>query len=500
MKLNLSQYSVVARHDIRINGVQVVKSQYITEIYTDPFRTVPVFFYQNENTDLIVFSDMESFINDYRYELEVDEVGFWETVLYGNTIWTRTLFKTLVQLPAACVATIDNQTNEYTIERYWDYCVQEDISIDSIEKAVEELDKHLIRIFSKIDVTKHYVMGMSGGMDSRITLAYLSKYLPKENLELFTYGFDERILEYKYAKEMTENLGYNPPIFHKLTPDSYKKALQYLPFKSGGQISLIHCHMIDFFTSNNVRGKLNISTYFTDALLGWECSVDKQENPNPYSKVLQNNAFVPNLIKEKIEQDAQQLFSSFNLDSNISSIDEYKYISERNQKFHTYLAFIQADYISSVNPYLDFDLLQYCLSIPRKYRANKKIIDDVFELKFKNISSRDFKNISSRFQWGADFSGEFEFYNFKFINRINAILRFMSKGQFQVFNKYQTEELERILYRDFARELATALDAIEEKGLITLGFKERMKKLPLRSTGISERYTLISLNSLINLC
>ena len=42
-------------------------------------------------------------------------------------------------------------------------------------------------------------MGMIGGMDSRITLTFLSKYVPKENLELFTYGFDERLLEYKYA-------------------------------------------------------------------------------------------------------------------------------------------------------------------------------------------------------------------------------------------------------------------------------------------------------------
>ena len=94
-------------------------------------------------------------------------------------------------------------------------------------------------------------MGMSGGMDSRITLTFLSKYVPKENLELFTYGFDERLLEYKYACEVAAALGLNKPKFHKLTKDSYKKAMDYLPQMSGGQIGINHCHIIDYLNNNN---------------------------------------------------------------------------------------------------------------------------------------------------------------------------------------------------------------------------------------------------------
>jgi asparagine synthetase B (glutamine-hydrolysing) len=497
VKINLSDYQLTDQHDIKINGVQVVHEDKTTKIYTDPFRTVPVFLYQGKDNELTIFSDMEAFYQKHCDELIVDEVGFWEVLLYGNSIWTRTLFKNLVQIPAACIAIIDNQTEKYTVERYWDYCVQEDISIDSVEKAVEGLDFHLNRVFSKIDSSKQYVMGMSGGMDSRITLAYLSKFLPKENLQLFTYGFDERILEYKYAKEMARCLGFDAPTFHKLTPNSYTEALAYLPAKSGGQIGINHCHMIDFFKSNKLGDMVNISTYFTDALLGWECSENQQVNPNPYLETLNNNSFVPDSIKKEIEKDTQQLFSLFNLDSNISSIDEFKYVSERNQKFHTYLKFIQQDYIEAVNPYLDFDLFNYCLAIPRRFRANKKIIDDVFELKFKNISSRDFKNISSRFQWGASFSGQYEFYKFKLINRVNAFLRVLSLGNVQVFNPYQTEELERILYRDFKQELVSALDILEKKGLIPPEYSKEMKKLPIRSAGIGERYSIISLANII---
>jgi len=68
---------------------------------------------------------------------------------------------------------INKKTNEYKIERYWDFNVKEDQSIDSVEKAATGLYDRLDDIFSKLDKNQKYIMGISGGMDSRISLAFL---------------------------------------------------------------------------------------------------------------------------------------------------------------------------------------------------------------------------------------------------------------------------------------------------------------------------------------
>lgn len=88
-------------------------------------------------------------------------------------------------------------------------------------------------------------------------------------------------------------------------------------------------------------------------------------------------------------------------------------------------------------------------------------------------------------------------YNFKFLNRSNAVLRPLTKGQIQLFNKYQTEEQERLLYRDFYNDLKEATQKFVNLGLMSEEQKKEWDKLPLRSSGVGERYYLISLGKLV---
>ena len=507
MQFNFS-YKKVKKINIKQNGIQIVEDENKIEVYNDPFRTIPLFITRNKNEELILFSNFEDYYTFENINKDIDEAGLWEIVLFGSGLWTRTLYKNVKQMPAASKIIFDKKTNEYTIERYWDFNIEEDKSIDSIEKAAQGLYDKLDSIFSNLDRQQKYVMGMSGGLDSRITLAFLSKYIPKENLELFTYGFDERLLEYKYAFEIAEALGYNKPKFHKLTKDSYKKAMDYLPKMSGGQIGINHCHILDYLQDGDYKEYQQISTYFSDAIFGWDSVADKNIDTidnNPYIQSLEKYDFLSNALKSIISHDSKQIFNEFNSNSNYCSLGEYKYATERNQKFHLYMASIQNSFIENNLIYANYDLLLYSLSVPLKYREQKKILDYLFDnhfknissRDFKNISSRDFKNISSRFQWGGKYSGIREFYWFKFLNRVNAVLRPLTKGYIQLFNKYQTEEQDRLLYKDFHKDLKNATDKFVKLGFMNKEQKREWDKLPLRSSGVSERFGIISLSKLI---
>jgi hypothetical protein len=261
---------------------------------------------------------------------------------------------------------------------------------------------------------------------------------------------------------------------------------------SGGQVSINHCHIIDFFKKNSLADLEHITTYFSDALFGWDCEYPKKIQDtrlNYYAEVVANNSTLKFEIKNTIINDSLKIFNSYDPKANFSSLDEFKYVTERNQKFHTLLASLQSKFVSTIFIYASMPLLNYALSVPLKYRQNKGIIDVLLD--------KYFKNISSRFHWGAKYSGLLNWYIFRFINGANSILRILTLGKLQFFNKYQTEEHERLLYHEFKTDLHLATAKFLTMGILSPEQKKEFDKLPIRSAGIEERYALISLAKIL---
>ena len=499
MKL-LFNYHKTKSFDINRNGIQLIEHDDYIKIYNDPFRTIPLFITKNNFDEFIIFSDFKVYYELDSVDRSIDQAGFWEIVIFGSGLWTRTLYKNVEQMPGATCLTVNKNSSNYNIERYWNYDIKEDGSIQSSEQAADGMYMVLDNIFASLDKKKYYLLGMSGGMDSRITLAFLSKHIPLENIKLFTYGFDENILEYEYAKNIANSLGVMVPVFHQLTAASYREALNYLPSWSGGQISINHCHILDHFRKNNLGDCRHITTYFSDAVFGWDCNYPKKIKEiknNYYEDEISKYKNLKPEIKKIITEDSLKIFSGFDVDANFSSLDEFKYVTERNQKFHMLLASLQGRFIATDFIYANVKLLRYSLSIPIKYRQNKNITDMLLDKYFKNISSRDFKNISSRFQWGSKYSGFFNWYLFRILNLVNSALRLATKGKIQLLNKYQTEEHERLLYSDFRNDLSAATAKFLAMGILSADQKMKFDKLSIRSAGVAERYALISLAKII---
>ena len=507
MKL-LFDYDKTELFDINKNGIQLIDHGDTIEIYNDPFRTVPLFITKNKSDELIIFSEFKDYYDFDLVDRSVDEAGFWEIVIFGSGLWTRTLYKNVEQMPSATCITINKKSEKYNIARYWHYEIKEDESIQSIEQAADGMYEILDNIFSTLDKKQLYLMGMSGGLDSRITLAFLAKHIPKNNIKLFTFGFDENILEYVYAKEVANSLEVDTPYFHQLTATSYKEALNYLPSLSGGQISINHCHILDYFRKNKFTNFQHITTYFSDAVFGYDCTYPKKFEDiqfNYYAKTLSNNKHISPAIKEVITNDSLKIFAGYDAGTNFSTLDEFKYVTERNQKFHMLLASLQGRYVETDFIYANIRLLRYCISMPIEYRQNKIVVDTLLDKYFKDISSSSLNNISSRdakssttsFQWGSKFASLFNWHFFRIINRANSLLRVLTRGKVQILNKYQTEEHERLLYADFRCDLHAATAKFLALGILSADHKKELDKLPIRSAGVAERYALISLAKII---
>ena len=119
-----------------MKGILIVKGKYELQIYNDPFRTLPIYVSKISENEIVLFSNFEYYKN-IPIEAKIDEVGFWETTLYGETLHHRTIIENVKQMCAASVITIDKNTNNFVQEYYWDYDIKENTELDAIEVAAD---------------------------------------------------------------------------------------------------------------------------------------------------------------------------------------------------------------------------------------------------------------------------------------------------------------------------------------------------------------------------
>ena len=497
---------VVDKHVVGKNGVQIVNTAVGYDVYNDAFSSIPVFITTLLDGRLFLFSDFRDFYNRHDVLPKVDLAGFWEILLFGSCLHTRTLYHSVFQLPSASRIQINFEKKTFVIKSDWNFIVEENPGIVSMEQAALGLYERLRERFGEYSDDDKYIMGLSGGLDSRLSLAFLSQSI--NNLDTFTFGFSFKLYEAVQAVKVAQALKVKAPVFHKLTKNSYVQALDYLPYISGGQISINHCHMIDYFKNTEWDGRIQISNYFSDALFGFAAKSEKSytrlEDTAEFLTLNKTN-FLSVDIRDEIIDDLKKVYQRYDKSANFSSFNEFKYVVERNSKFHALLAFSQGRFIKTDLAYANFELLKYMLSVPLKFREHKAILDFVFKKFFKSVSTDKLMTVSSRgFKHceKTSFSGRLNQLNdvcqFKICNASNSFLRKITGGKVQILNPFQTEELDRILYRDFRTILYRSSLELLQKQIISGEAVSFFNKIPFRGMGSSVRFSLISLATLLS--
>lgn len=115
--------------------------------------------------------------------------------------------------------------NNKTIKRFWP---REDIKMLNLEDIVNSIIKDSKTQLELISKEKNLLLSLTGGMDTRTTLAMAREYV--DDIELFTYSFKNAsklvyILDYEVAKDIAQKLKLN----HK--PFCINKGENYSQFK-----------------------------------------------------------------------------------------------------------------------------------------------------------------------------------------------------------------------------------------------------------------------------
>lgn len=476
-------------------GVAVRETDTHVEIINDPFCSLPIYVYASGSL-VIVTSRFEDVL---QYSLTVDTVGYYEMLLYESPLHDRTIFSEVKQLPAAGILRINKTMLSQEISTYWDFDIVQDTEMNSEEMAVEAVWNQFCGIFESYK-GKKLLMGISGGLDSRLSMCAMKATGCLDGADLFTFGHYEGILDYKLAKRACLDAGYRGKVqFYTLDGESYLKSSE-LPIKSGGTVGIQHSHAYSCLKAMSLEGKVLVSNYYSDAIMGYDCMEldypDTVENCAYYKKVQNNEWNMPSDIQKAIENDIVKIANRRREISNFSCYDEFIYLVERNPKFHIRLSYIYSQMMDSVLPYANYDMLVRMISLPKEYRYGKRIEQLILKTKFmdmEDISSSRYSKFEKKEKPLAEkLHYNLGFIRMRVINLLNCGMNVLSKGCIQIPNPYITENHLAVINRYFYEQKKEACRALHERGLLDAGVASKYAKFCRRTHEAQKGFALLN--------
>lgn len=481
-------------------GVGILNTNEKIIICNDPFCSVPVYV-AKEGDKIVISSDIEMFYGNGR---KTDRMGFYEILLYGSALYDRTLIEGVKQFPAASMCIIDKSSMDFLIKPYWNFEVKENPLYENINKAVEDVKNCLFDIFRGINIP--ITMGISGGLDSRLSACMLYETKKSEELSFFTFGYDPRIKENTISKDVLRELwdkDLPKHSFVKLTASDYQNS-RYVPESTGGQIGLNHIHQ--YACVRRMKNKPNtlISNYYSDAVMGWDAipvrSNETMEESDYYRHLQRNTLGLTDEEISLIEQDLKKVCDRYPKSGNFSCMNEFIYVTERNPKFHVRLTAVLAEFVNVELPYADYELLSLMLSVPINNRAEKLIEEKITQQylgEMHDISSRRYfersENSEKRYSLTKRLYYSLGYYRMRGTNAFNAMMAKLTDYRIQVINPYQTENQNQVLNQSLYEEFLEGLSYLREQGLVNDKMVALLNKKDYRSKNIGMKFNMIGL-------
>lgn len=487
---------------MRNKGIGILNTNDKILVCNDPFCSVPMYVTQKENR-IVFSSDIELF---YGNGWKIDNSGFYEILLFESGLYDRTLIDGVKQLPAASMCVVDKAAMLFSIRPYWNFDVKENVLYEDVDKATDDVKDCLLGIFRNIN--SPITIGMSGGLDSRLSACMLHDTKKAEDLAFFTFGYDSRIKENTMGKDVLKKLwkGKQMPkhSFVKLTDSDYIGS-KYVPLSTGGQIGLNHIHQYACIVKIKNKPKTLISNYYSDAVMGWD-TIPVRSNETmgecDYYKLLRRNPLgLTNVEIDLIEHDLRKICDRYPVNGNFSCMNEFIYVTERNPKFHVRLSAMLAEFVDVELPYADYKLLSLMLSVPIRNRAEKLIEEKIVHEylgTMRDISSRRYSERScyseKRYSLMDRLYYVLGYYRMRGINAFNALMAKYTDYRIQMLNPYLTENQNRVLNQSLYEDFLEGLSYLTEKGLANKKMNTMLKKKNYRFRNTSIKYNIIGLS------
>ena len=262
-------------------------------IFNDALGRLPLYYCSSYNrfSAKIVMSREVKFIIPFLKKTDFDTMGLAEYLLFGYPLGKRTLWKDIKRLHPAAVLMIDTKNNEFLLKKVLSWNLEpESETMNQLQEKTRKLvnlfltsSKNIAQTFSKEYV---HIVSLSGGLDSRATLAGLVKTGVNPIACSFSSG-EDRIVR-KIAQALKVRHQFVSSSF-KITDEDYIWLTDCF-----GTPKL--CHIVSYL--NGIRERIG-----NKAILYTGDGGDKTVSPLSCARVRSNVSNVEKLLQYIIETD-----------------------------------------------------------------------------------------------------------------------------------------------------------------------------------------------------
>lgn len=323
-------------------------------IYTNFIGDKQIFYYRNNDT--IVFGSEINYILEYlnnnNLNYNLDRNGAYFLLTYGYMLEDYTLFKEIKKLNAGHYIKIEN--GNFEIKQYYklDNTPNFNQTEDEIIENIDQLFRKAIELEFEKDKEYGYkhIAGLSGGLDSRMT-TWVAHDMGYKNMLNFTFS-QSNYLDETIAKDIASDLKHEF-IFKALDNGLFLKDFENtVEISNGGALyyGLAHGKSILDLLDLNHYGIIHT---------GQVGGIIKGFYNNNYD--LKYSGYYSSLLLDKV---------NFNL---LNKYDNEGQFVLKNRQFNGTLQGNLPPQLKTetISPFLNKDLVDYCLKIPNEYNENE---------------------------------------------------------------------------------------------------------------------------------
>jgi asparagine synthase (glutamine-hydrolysing) len=211
-------------------------------------------------------SGVRALLVDPAFPRSVDKIGLAEYLTFDHMISNRTLLESVSILPPGSILTYQDEACR--IKSYWKVEFQEYTPLRDEQEYIQGLAYHLkkaVKRQSPGDIPAGVLL--SGGLDSRVILAFLRHEMNESRLHTFTFGIPG-CNDARYAKQASR-VAQTQHHFYPLLPDYLLSKAQEGVMLTDGMENCIHMHALATLREEAESAKIIYKGFMGDALMGY---------------------------------------------------------------------------------------------------------------------------------------------------------------------------------------------------------------------------------------
>jgi len=365
-------------------GVFVDSKKNEVIIFNDQLGLNDIFYYY-KNGELIISDKFMDFFKIKSFgKKDLDLTALAEFLLYEYAFLDRTFIKDIKLLRYGSL-TFFLHEHIKTIN-YWDYKFKENKQF-SKKKSMKELDilfKQSIQRIHKLNPNKEFLIGLSGGLDSRI----VAKYAIQENMKLHPFVFGNKNSDAFYiSKQIAKTLGLN--LKQLVIKDDYWKWKD----RHMGYDPMMNLMYTSYYSivGDLDKDKIMLTGFNGDNLFGnhikrrdFKRKIDITDKIKKFYK-LNINFMTSNKLNKYINNDLQKYnikkISDWNRKELFNFENRQLKFIKNSPSFNFYGKFEE-----NYSMFADIDLVEFVLTLPLKELYNSKIYHDFIKKYHQNLA------------------------------------------------------------------------------------------------------------------